>query len=52
MEGKKRKVGIMKQPQKPENRTSWDEFVHNGWRTWKETNPVETNQKMFLPVNI
>lgn len=37
----------MKQPKKPENRTSWEEVIYNGWRTQKETNPVETNQKMF-----
>lgn len=38
----------MKQPQMPEDRTSWEEVVHNGWRTLRETNPVETNQKMFF----
>jgi len=44
----KKKVDIMKQPRKPENRTSYKEIVHSGWRTQKETNPVETNQKTFF----
>lgn len=37
----------MKQPQKPENRTSWEEVINNGWRTQKERNPMDTNQKIF-----
>lgn len=38
----------MKQLQKPEKRTSWEEAVHNGWGAWKMTNSVETKQKMFF----
>lgn len=44
----KRKVDITKKLQKPAKRTSWEEVVHNGWSTRKETNPVETKLKMFF----
>lgn len=44
--GKKKKTDLMKQPQKPENRTSWKEIVYNGWKTQKQ-NTMGTNQKIF-----